>query len=92
MNKKIVVEPPKLESPIQWFEFKAEMESYLQKICGVNKVLLRYVIRDDFEDASFRVISSGWDTFMRTGACHSGVQYEVDNTAIFEFLRTAISH
>ena len=66
MNKKIVVEPPKLESPIQWFEFKAEMESYLQKICGVNKVLLRYVIRDDFEDASFRVISSGWDTFMRT--------------------------
>ena len=36
-DKKVDVKAPKMEKPSEWFEFKAEMESYLMEIRGVSK-------------------------------------------------------
>ena len=89
-DKKVDVEAPRLVNPSEWFEFKVMMESYLMKIRGVNKVLLRYVIKGDSETANVRVAASDWDIFLWTGALPLGVQYKVDNASIFEILCTTI--
>ena len=71
-DKKVAVEAPKLEKPSEWFEFEVEMKSYLMKIHGLYKVLLRYVIRDDNKMDEICAVTSNWDTFPWTGARHSG--------------------